>query len=87
MSCFSIKDYYKRISSLIKDGGVLLLMSTHSSHAGDQRFYSLESVKFSAITLTLDTIKDALTHADLELLQLVDLGRGSAKGDTTDREK
>ena len=35
VSCFSIKEYHKRIakiSSLIKDGGVLLLMSTHSRH-------------------------------------------------------
>ena len=61
-----------------------MLMSTHNRYAGDQRFYSLESVKFSAITLTLDTIKDALSDAGLEMLQLVDLGRGSAKGDTTD---
>ena len=85
VSCLSIKEYHQRVAkilSLIKDGGVLMLMSTHGSHTGDQRFYCLESVKFSAITLTLDTIKDALTCAGLEIMQVVNLGGGCAKGDT-----
>ena len=70
VSCATIEEYRERavrLSSLVKPGGTLLLLTTDRPKAGELGSYQLGSATFVDVSVSLEVVTEALKNASLEI--------------------